>query len=135
MWSWRKLAHMVCGVALLGAWLLSAPAQTQQPPLGEQARRAREQKKPAAKPARVWTNDDLPSSERAVNLVGPEATPAQAQAPAAAARAKKEETEKARTETETALAEARARLQRAQRDLELLQRDYDLQRQQYYSNP
>ena len=47
----------------------SAPAPAQQESLADAARRAREQKKEAAKPAKVFDNDNLPA-QGGINTVG-----------------------------------------------------------------
>lgn len=135
-----KLAILVCSFALYFAWPAPASPQDQQPSLAEAARRAREQRKHAPKAARVWTNDNLPTTAgAAVSVVGLAAEPvapeeAQPAGPLAKAAAS-EEKDKERKETEAALARAKEQLENAQKELDLLQRDFNLQRQQYYSNP
>jgi uncharacterized coiled-coil protein SlyX len=135
-----ELTILVCGLALLCAWPAPASPQDQQPSLAEAARRAREQRKHAPKAARVWTNDNLPTAPgAAVSVVGLVAEPeAPEEAPAAGPLAKAatgEEKDKERKEAEAALARAKEQLKNAQKELDLLQRDFNLQRQQYYPNP
>ncbi len=125
-----------CVAAML--WVSPALAATQQASLGDVARQVREQKKAAPKAKQVWTNDSLPASpQAAVSVVGsaveaPAATPALA-GPAGAAEAEGKEKEREGAEAE--VRQEKEHLARAKQELELLQRDFDLQRQQYYSSP
>lgn len=123
-----------------------AQSQSQQIPreesLGEAARRIRGQKRMASVTEKVWTNDNLPSGEiglvsRAPNAdefaiaVGREDSDISAESRTAPTA----EEERVRAAAETAVAEEKARLATLKNDLTLLQRDYDLSRQQFYSNP
>ncbi len=62
----------------------------------------------------------------------PEEAPAAGPLPKAAAG---QEKDKERKETEAVLARAKEQLKNAQKELDLLQRDFTLHQQQYYSNP
>jgi len=133
---------LLCGLATLIAWPLAAAAQTQnqQTSVAEAARRAREQRKNAPKAAQVWTNDNLVSlSGAAVSVIGIPAQPparveadAEAKKPAGGAAEDKEQDLK---KAEAKLAEAKKGLERDEKELDLLQRDLLLQRQQYYTSP
>ncbi len=109
--------------------------------LGEAARRIREQRRMASVTEKVWTNDNIPSGEIGLVSRAPNADefsiPVGAEQPggATAAPAPSPEEERARAAAETAVAEEKARLATLKNDLTLLQRDYDLSRQQFYSNP
>jgi hypothetical protein len=144
-------------VTLLTAGLLlglaqAAPAQPAQKPkeetLAEAARRLRAQKKPAADSGKVLTNDNLSAATFILREAPPEATgesgqPAEvgetspdaaalAQAPATATTPQ-QDTE--RTAAQQRLDDAQARVTQLKGDLTLLERDFDLARQQFYSNP
>ncbi|MGH9815184.1 MAG: hypothetical protein ACRD6I_03810 [Candidatus Acidiferrales bacterium] len=118
-----------------------APSQAQQisrgESLGEAARRMREQRRMTSVTEKVWTNDNIPGGEIGLVSRAPNADefaiPVGAEQPGAAAPSPEEE--RARAAAETAVAEEKARLATLQNDLTLLQRDYDLSRQQFYSNP
>src|SRR5712692_7243444 len=124
-------------------------AAPQAPSVAEAARKAREQKKSQPKAARVITNDNLGAVRGSISVVGnPEAPPAEAPAdtpgaaPAAtgdqAAKPKEtKETKEAKDETywRKRFAEARGKLRTAEKELDILQRELNLQQQQYYSDP
>lgn len=138
---------MVCACGLtIGAMLPAvASGQTQQnsqESVAEAARRAREKKQAAAKPAKVITNDDLKpaapetsSSETSPQPAGvqPAASPAQQNAALgtkAASEGKESKEVKAKE-----LEDLKKQLAAAQSDLDLLQRELALQRDTYYANP
>lgn len=129
------------GAALLAGVLCAAPAMAEQEPsLGEAARRVRREKERAPKAEKVWTNDNLPSGPGAVSVVGagaPAAAPSAGggEAEAAAGPAGSPEQAQELADTEKELASVKQRLATARTDVALLSRDYDLQRQQFYSNP
>jgi hypothetical protein len=136
---------------LLALPLGSVAAQQQEPPqqqqedsLAEAARRAREQKKDQAKPAKVWDNDNVPAAGRTVNVVGHseeaggEATNQQAGAENAAGAETANPENKPPQDSAAAQAElssAKDRLQTLKADLDVLQRKYALDSQTYLSNP
>ena len=149
-------AGMVLLIAVLGAWALDSTIQAQEKPsVAEAARRAREQKQSQPKSKQVWTNDNIPTTPGTISVVGkasqpaptpeataessesnqkteagPEGKPANA-APAAEADKKAEEQAAAEAE----LAKAKERLASLRTDLDLLQREYNLEQQTYYSRP
>jgi hypothetical protein len=152
---------MLAALLLLAFVLPLAAQQSQQPPsLGDAARRLREQKKEAAPAKRVWTDDDLaklPAHAR-VNVMGPpaeEPAPAAKPEPAAAPESPaappaatapapsapetsgsdQEQKERERAAAEAELQDWKDRLTSAKKDLELLKREHDLARQQFYSSP
>jgi hypothetical protein len=109
------------------------------------ARRARENKKEHAKPAKVWDNDNIPTSATSLSVVGnasPAAdnsanqaanVPAGSAAPAAANNASADASKKSAVEAD--LAAAKERLQTLQNDLDIAQRKFTLDRQTYYAKP
>jgi anion-transporting ArsA/GET3 family ATPase len=139
--------------ALVSAFLLSPTlpvARPQQVSVAEAARRAQASKKPAAKPAIVITNDDLDSVKGTVSVVGEiqaplvdqtPATPDKAKTPAADDKSKapaaddKSAPAKDETYWKKAFAEARKKLADDAHELDVLQREYSLKQQQYYSDP
>ena len=150
----RRFAIFSSCALLLGAGLPVAVAaqsqQSTQQSVAEAARRAREKKKPEAKPGKVYTNDDLkpatpaaPAKTAAQKAEGgaPEAKAAPAAAPSAQAQAPAEQKAAAKDAEEekkaqaAKLAELKKQLAAAQSDLDLYRRQFALQRDTYYSNP
>jgi len=124
----------------------SAQSQSDNSSVADAARRAREQKKAAAKPARTLTNDDLPAApaERAQPAVAPtdaaepaansdQAKPEGEAAAPAKAPVPADSGGKKRAETEAALKRAKAELAQAQSELDVLQRQAALDSDTYYS--
>jgi hypothetical protein len=135
---------------LLPVWA-SAQSQSDNTSVADAARRAREQKKNAAKPARTLTNDDLPAARdnavpsAAAAAPAPEAAtsdqakpeadaaaPAKAAAPAEPA-GQTEDSSKKRSRIEAALKQAKAELTQAQNELDILQRKSVLDSDAFYS--
>ncbi len=147
---------LTCALFMTGVLDTAVAQQGQSVSLGELARRLRDEKKAAAKPARVWDNDNIPKRPSAVSVVGqaaeeapegtaenaaaPTGTPANASAipagPAVGAAAS-EADGKAQdaSQVEAALADAKAQLASLQSDLDLLRRQLVLDQQQFYSKP
>jgi chromosome segregation ATPase len=130
-------------------WFLTATVLLMLPPgilaqapqkesLAEAARRLREQKQSSGSP-RVITNDHLAAGTPILTSAEPgegsAASASSGESGTAAPRAVSEEEEKERAEAEQAVRQEKARLEQLKRDLELLERDADLARQQFYSNP
>jgi polyhydroxyalkanoate synthesis regulator phasin len=136
------------GMALLAGTLMlpgmtgaagQQPGQ-QQPSLGEIARRLREKKKEAPKPAHIWDNDNIPTTPNAVSVVGtPPPPPAPEKGEAGVentpAAAKGADQIKEIADTQAALLEAKASLQNLQSDLDFLSRQLQLDQQQFYGKP
>ena len=126
--------------ALLPAVICSAAPQadsSQTASVADAARKARANKtKDQAKSVKVFTDEDIPNLKGVVSVVGaqpePEAKPGDAPAaakPAAAAPANDEATWRGR------FAEARKKLADDSKELDILQREFNLKQQQYYSDP
>ncbi len=141
--SIRKAILLSFAIALLDLPLGYAAQQSQQS-VAEAARKAREAKKNQPKPKRVYTNDDLAGlSSSGVSVVGAEpaaeekpegakgeqAKPATGAEKAAPAEAKDEAYWRKR------FAEARAKLAQAEKELDILQREFNLKQMQYYTDP
>jgi hypothetical protein len=128
----------------------SAQSQSDNSSVADAARRAREQKKKAPKPARILTNDDLPATPAAAqpsaasaggtesaapdqaNTESETGTPAKAPA-AAETAAPVASAQKKKTEIEAALKRAQAELAQVQSELDVLQRKSALDRDSFYS--
>jgi hypothetical protein len=126
----------------------AAQSQSDTTSVADAARRAREQKKNAPKPARTLTNDDLPAPPAGQPAAGPaggteSAAPEQAsteseagtpaKAPAAETTAPAETAQKKKAEIEAALKHAKAELAQAQGELDVLQRKSALDSDSFYS--
>jgi uncharacterized coiled-coil protein SlyX len=142
------LIALACGLSAICADTTRANQEQQhEVSVAELARRLREQKKSAPEAKRVWTNDNLPQLAGApVNVVGRtaqpgQATPRETEAPGSEAAASQgakstdKEKEKDRVKAEAELAQEKQHLETAKHELDLLQRDFDLHRQQFYSDP
>lgn len=155
-------AKRILFAALVSAFLLSPTlvvARPQQESVAEAARRAQASKKPAAKPAVVITNDDLDTVKGTVSVVGEiqaplvdqtPATPDKAKTPAADDKSKapaaddktkaapgadKSTPAKDESYWRKSFADARKKLADDAHELDVLQREYNLKQQQYYSDP
>jgi len=155
-----RISHLATGV-LLASSLCPILAQTQngtapqQPAsVADAARKAREQSKGRPQPAKVFTNEDVPNLKGVVSVVGTApaepaaapatseavgATPADASAAAAAATPGAAAAPKPEVKDETywraKFAEARKKLADDTREVDILQREYNLKQQQFYLDP
>lgn len=137
---WVLFACLLATLIALG--MIVQAANGQQPAsLGEAARQARLQKKQAAQAKRVWTNDNLRTSGASIESGAAQPAPGGEEGGAgvasgeAGAAEPSPEQEKERAEVEKDLAAAKELLARLQQEIELLKRDYNLRREQHYSNP
>ena len=105
--------------------------QAQQGSLADAARKARENKKGESQTPKVWDNDNIPSTQGTLNVVGSakEASTSGDKAGSGAASGNDETTWRKR------FAEARAKIADDQQNLDLLQRDMGRLDVQYYSDP
>ena len=126
----------------------AALAQSQDdsaPSVAEAARRARDQKKTAAKPVRTLTNDDLPAARvSGANAAEAQINPAKAEDNAAAtsdasqaqaAPVNDEKTREQNAENAAALEHAKKELAQAEHELDVTQRKAALDSDAYYSKP
>jgi len=146
-WKPYFLAGLAAGLLLAGfSW--PCAAQSQAPSVAEAARRAREQKKNAAKPVRTLTNDDLPkptpaeaaapaapAEPPAANQAKPEeeAKPAAPEAAAVPSEAANQQEARKKAELRAALKQAKADLSVAENELGVLERKTALDSEAYYS--
>jgi hypothetical protein len=108
----------------------AAVAPSQQDSLAAAARRAKEKKKDASKPSRVFTNDNIPTTG-GISSVG--AAPAAPSTPAAeASGSTKNDDEKAWRAKFAAL---HHKLEQDQQELEVMQRELGELNLQYYNDP
>ena len=104
----------------------------QEDALAAAARRAREQKKTQTKtPAKVYTNDSLPTTGT-INVVGSGETASNQPGQPSSQAVASAETVRV---SSAALSAAREKLASAQKDLDILQRKYNLDQQMFISNP
>ncbi len=107
--------------------------------LAEAARKARQKKQGQDKP-KVYTNDNLPTSGRAVNVVGtvppPRDDETQAGQPGqTGAEGQKQAQERGELYWRERFAAARKQLADAEKELDILQRELNLKRMQFYNDP
>ena len=147
----RKLS----GLALLAA-LVCIPAHAQQQSsqsgsndaVAEAAKKAREQKKEAPKPKKVYTDDDISTKKSDISIVGPAPVPAST-AEAATNTAKSITIAPAADTTDASkppdansekawrarFADLRTKIATAEQDLDVLQREENKNGVQYYADP
>jgi hypothetical protein len=142
----------------------TGPSVPQEPSVADAARKAKAQKKNEPQAKRVWTEDNIPTAPREIPVAkegeagateggggtqenlpqgatSPLGAQAAAQAGAAAQSGKSASADDARKQAELEakwrqkFAEAHKKLDDDQKDLDLMQREYNLKRQQYYSDP
>jgi hypothetical protein len=142
----KTLLISATGVFLaLGVCARSGQAQdtqTAQPSVAEASRKAKEQQKNEPKDLKVFTNDDVANLKGDISVVGVAPTP-----PAAAATATTgttapvkgtagaKEPVKDEAYWRGKFADARRKLADDSKELDVLQREYNLKQIQYYSNP
>ena len=143
MWT-HKLVRLAAGFALISSlcvpWAHGQNGSNSQsaPSLGDASRKAREQGKPRPS-GKVITNDDIAAIKGSVSIVGTEPTLPVEPAKASAADALATVAPKAEVKDETywraKFAEARKQLASDAKELDILQREYNLKEQQFYSDP
>jgi len=138
---WTKGLLMVAGLLLTG---LAASAQEQTPPpstgdpVADAARKAREEKKNAQKPKKVFTDDDVkpaapePQPASAGGFGGSAETANQGKQPPADASKDDPNGEKAWRKR---FQDQRDKIAKAEKELDILQREQDKAQLQYYGDP
>jgi chromosome segregation ATPase len=117
-------------------------------PVADAARKAREQKKEAQKPKKVYTDDDISTKKSDISVVGPAPAPANANAASTTAQtsssatapdANAATTEKEDPNSEKAwrkrFATLRTKISTAEQELDVLQREENKGSVQYYADP
>lgn len=132
-------------------------SQAQTDALAEAARRAREQKKQEPKAAKVWDNDNIPTTPGSISILGEESgsldktaadssvakqeNPSETDAAAAkgeknpSSEAPAQDVEEQKAALTKQLEKAKEHLQSASTDLDILSRKYALDQQMYYGKP
>jgi len=115
-------------------------SQTSQPSVAEAARKARAQQKSEPKGGKVFTDDDVANLKGTISIVGVEPTPpatTDASAATAAATAAKGKAEPVKDEVywQKKFADARRKLADDSKELDVLQREFNLKQTQFYTNP
>jgi len=141
----RKAALLAACIPLLGgsAGLLAAQQQTSDQSsnaqsLGDVARQVRKESKNEPKSAKTFTNDDVEAIKAGgISTVGakPSAPPAQNAATAAAKPSTPAEPAKGEEYWKKRFSEARQKLALAEKELDIMQRELNLNQMQYYSDP
>jgi hypothetical protein len=134
------LLRLAALLALAIFAVLPAFAQQDQSadPVADAARKAREQKKNAPPPKKVYTNDDIPSAAQtgpapAAKPSGDASQPADADTSAAGSA--DEKAKDPQTYWHKRFQKARDDLAKAEKELDVLQRESDKNQVQYYSDP
>jgi chromosome segregation ATPase len=128
-------------VVLTGTLLLSPAltlARQDQESVADAARKAQEEKKTPAKPAKVFTNDNLDTIKGQISVVGPTPDKTADAAPAddkAKAEGEKTPASKGEAYWKEKFAAARKKQADDEHELDVLQREFNLKSQQYYSDP
>jgi hypothetical protein len=137
----RRAIPAILGLVLLLA--IPAPAQEQkEDSVAEAARKAREKKKQAQAPkaAKVFTNDNIPAGTGggSVSVVGSAPTPSPESGDKTDKAAKGADDKEAPSEEATwrkRFADVRTKMRQAEKEIDILQREFNLAQQQYYSDP
>jgi hypothetical protein len=111
---------------------------TNTPSLGDAARKARAEKKDTSKPAKVFTNDDLGGLKGTISVIGSEPPAAGTDKTADKTEAKKPASgdgKKDEASWRAKFAAARKLLAQDTKELDILQREYNLKQQQFYQDP
>ena len=103
--------------------------------LGDAARKARAQKKDSARPAKVFTNDDLGGLKGTISVVGNGSGPQSAATSTADKSGDKSDAGKEEATWRAKFAAARNTLAADSKELDILQREYNLKQQQFYTDP
>lgn len=153
--DWTKAAVIVAGLCVAGLSGYAAQGSSQQSssqqtgdPVADAARKAREQKKDAPKPKKVYTDDDVrpASPEKPTVQNATASTPATAgaggaTAATAAGAAKAEDATKPEEDPNSEkawrkrFAEQHAKIARVEKELDVLQRELSKSQVQYYTDP
>src|SRR6266404_4527210 len=144
MKTWMNGSLMVAGLCLAGlpayAQSQSSSQQSGSDPVADAARKAREDKKNAAKPKKVYTDDDVKPASAAAAAAAASAAPSGAAATGAAGSQKANDGEaKEDPNSETAwrkrFKEQRDKLAKAETELDVLQRESQKSQLEYYPDP
>ena len=138
----RRLVFLAAVVSFFG-WAQvgraqdSSATQASSPSLGEAARKARAQKKDSAKPGKVFTNDDMGGLKGTISVVGNGSGPQSGSDGTAVKTGEKKPGDAGKEEAawRAKFAAARKTLADDSKELDILQREFNLKQQQYYTDP
>jgi Spy/CpxP family protein refolding chaperone len=135
--EWTKITWMAVGLCFLALPVCARPQSSFQQtgdPVADAARKAREQKKNAPKAKKVFTDDDVKSAvpDKTSAPGAANTATAAAQKPGDTGPAEDPNSEKAWRKR---FAEQHAKIDKAQQELDLLQRELDKSQLQYYNDP
>jgi hypothetical protein len=142
----RILFAALVSALLIPSALLVVPEVHAQESVADAARKAQAQKKPSPKPATVFTNDNIDSVKGTISVVGEIPAPPAGQTAAAQDKTKTPavddkskavpvDEKKGEEYWRKAFSDARKKLADDSRELDVLQREYNLKQQQYYTDP
>ena len=136
-----RVKYWFAGLMILPALCLAgiaASAQQTGDPVADAARKAREAKKDAPKPKKVYTNDDVktsaPDSAAPSNASNP-ADPTAVAPQQSAGGPGKNDDPNGEASWRKQFKEARDKIARAEKELDILQREFEKAQTQYYSDP
>ena len=137
-----KNLRTATGLGIL-AILICIPARAQQQnsqsgsgdPVADAARKAREEKKDAPKPKKVYTEDDIPTKKGDISVVGNSAPQTDANANTAVETLTAKGALTPEQLWRKRFADHRAKIARAEQELDVLQREENKAGVQYYSDP
>jgi hypothetical protein len=135
----RRFLILLCASLTIfgGARLAAAQDSSSGDSVADAARKAQAEKKNQPKPTKVYTDDDISSVPGNVSVVG--AAPAENGSASGtsdqSAKAKGTGDKKDEAYYHKAFADLRRKLADDQKELDVLQREYGLKQQQYYSDP
>jgi hypothetical protein len=140
--STKRMIVVAIAILILGAPAhlrarQDKPQSQDQDSVVDAARKARAQKKDAPKPKLVIDNDNLGSLTGTVNVVGEEPPPPsdETKKPGAEKTPKSGEAAKDQAYWRQRFADANKKLSDDQHELDIMQREYNLKQQQYYTDP
>jgi hypothetical protein len=142
----RKVVFLATALLLAAGTLIcraqDASSATPSDSLADAARKARAQKKDSIKPAKVFTNDNVDDIKGTISVVGNEpaaesdktaAKTADAKPASAAANAPEQKKDEGYWRAK--FAEARKTLADDEKELDILQREFNLKQEQFYQDP
>jgi hypothetical protein len=127
----RKLGLLILLVAPLGTMAQNA-SSGQEDSLAEAARRAQAQKKNQPQASKVWDNDNIPTTNNTINVIGDEES-STSSTPAPPDQKTVTPEQKAAVSADLNL--AKAQLESLKADLDVAERKYALDEQTYLSDP
>jgi chromosome segregation ATPase len=138
MTSRKSLIPLAVFVLCAAVYSPAGRAQTSQPSVAEAARKAKAQQKTEAKAAKVFTDDDVANLKGQISVVGSEPAPPATTTTTTGAPAPAKGTAEAPKDEaywQKKFADARRKLADDSKELDVLQREFNLKQTQFYTNP